>query len=189
MLVLAKYSLTRMSLVITTCAILFGPLYSEPQYDWVTHTVSQLGAQSTRNSWIMVTGFLVLGIGLVVDIVRFRDVRMALFGLFGLFFALAGCFPHQAWIEGRPSSGNLHLMHQIMANLSGLAITAAHLVTGFTAETVRRRSVSTILAMSCLILPLAMFQFQNYTGVIQRIMYGASFWWLWKNCPKDRRSK
>jgi len=175
-----RVPLTRFSILITTGTIFFGPLYSETHYSWVTNTISQLGAQSTKNNWIMVVGFLSLGIGLVMDTIRFRAKRMIPFGFFGLFFALAGCFPHQAWIEGRTSSESVHLVHQIMANLSGVAITIGHIIIGVTADTKKEKMVSFFLASTCIVLPLAMFTFSDYTGVIQRVMYGASFVWLWK---------
>lgn len=178
---LTRIPLTRLSILITSCTILFGPLYSEPQYSWITNTISQLGAQSTQNSWIMIVGFLSLGIGLVLDTIQRGDKRMIPFGFFGLFFALAGCFPHRAWIEGRTSSESIHLMHQIMANLSGASITIGHVLIGATAIKKKDRIISFFLASTCVALPWAMFNFPHYTGIIQRFMYGASFIWLWQN--------
>jgi len=176
-----RISFTRVSLLVTVLAIGLGPLYSEPEYSWVRNSVSQLGAQSTKNSAIMVVGFLALGMGLVVDTFRSRDLRRIPFGLFGLFFALAGCFPHEAWIEGRESSALIHRLHQVMANLSGLAITVGHLVAGTVASRKSAKFVSFSLAVSCVVLPLAMLKLPELMGLLQRLMYGLTFLWLWKN--------
>ena len=181
MINLVRVPLTRLSILITSATILLGPLYTETQYSWITNTISQLGAQSTKNSWIMIVGFLSLGVGLVLDTIRFKDKRMIPFAFFGIFFALAGCFPHKAWIEGRVSSESTHYLHQIFANLSGASITIGHITVGATANNKEEKIISYFLAATCVALPLAMFSFPNYTGATQRLMYGASFVWLWKN--------
>ncbi len=173
-----KIPLIRFSLLITTSTIIFGPLYSEPQYSWIKNTVSQLGAQSTKNNWIMIMGFVSLGISLFIKTIYSRKLKLIPFGLFGLFFALSGCFPHQAWIVGRPSHEILHRMHQIMANLSGIAITMGHLGYALTTKQKRERIVSLILAATCVVFPLLMIHFSDFMGIIQKSMYGLTFLWI-----------
>lgn len=56
----------RAGAVICLVAFLAGPLYTEPGYDWVRHSISELAAQNTANAWIMRLGLFCLGAAAVL---------------------------------------------------------------------------------------------------------------------------
>ncbi|GAH16275.1 unnamed protein product, partial [marine sediment metagenome] len=80
---------TRLGIVIFTMAALSGPRYTVDGYSAINHVISQLGAQNTPNNFIMVAGFLALGIGIIADGIRWFNKPVLPFIAFGLFMGLA----------------------------------------------------------------------------------------------------
>lgn len=175
----------RFGICVCVIAIIFGPLYSEPEYSFLRNSVSQLGAQNTKNNWVMVLGFITLGVTLSWEAFLLRSSKWIAFGLFGLCFALSGLLPHESWINGRESTAWMHSGHQMMANLSGFFICVAHLVFGLTSQRLIQKWISYGLSFSCILFPLAMFQFPAIMGLIQKTMYALTFIWLWWQLPKS----
>jgi hypothetical membrane protein len=186
---LSGFTVTRTGIVFIGLTILLGPLYSEPEYSFVKNTVSELGAQNTRNNWVMILGFAVFGLSLAWDLFLLRQRIWLPFAFFGLFVAAAGFLPHQAWISGRETMAWLHHGHNLFANLSGIAVTMGFVVFGIRERNSYNRFVAYALASVCLLFPLAMFNFVEVKGLIQKMMYGLVFAWLWFNVPSHSASE
>ena len=78
--------------------IVIGPLFTAPGYSVQSHSISELGAQTTPNSWIMNVGFVSFGIGVLPDaVMRFRSTPIGAlsFSVFGLSMILTGFFSHR----------------------------------------------------------------------------------------------
>ncbi|MHC4160236.1 MAG: DUF998 domain-containing protein [Planctomycetota bacterium] len=180
---------TRIGILIFASTALSGPWYTVKDYSSVSNLISQLGAQNTQNNYIMVAGFLALGIGIVADgIRRFRKPVLP-FIAFGLFMALAGLLAHKPLSPAVEYSEGAHQAHSGLATLAGISITVGLLWQAVLAITYRSRAVIITLAVLCLALPLCMLAFQQFQGFIQRIMYLFLFAWLWINFPIEIMTK
>jgi hypothetical membrane protein len=178
---------TRAGIIIFSVAALAGPWYTVEGYDTTTNLISQLGAQNTPNNFIMVVGFLALGLGIVADGIRRFSGPAVPFLAFGLFMALAGLLAHKPLSPDVPFNEIFHQAHGMLATLAGIAITAGLIWYGLRAVTVKSRVIAFTLAALCLALPLCMLYFQGAQGLIQRLMYLLMFSWLWV-CHPDRVS-
>ena len=174
---------TRIGILIFAATALAGPWYTLEGYSSVSDLISQLGAQNTQNSIVMVAGFLALGIGLVADGIRRFCKPVLPFIAFGLSMALAGLMAHKPLSPTVEYSEGAHLAHSALATLAGISITVGLLWQAVFASTFRSRAITITLAVLCFALPLCMMAFQEFQGLIQRIMYLLLFVWLWIYFP------
>jgi hypothetical protein len=131
----------------------------------------------------MVAGFLALGIGIVADGIRRFRTPVLPFIAFGFFMALAALLAHKPLLPAVEYSEGAHRAHSVLATLAGISITVGLLWQAVFASLFRSRAIIIILAVLCLALPLCMLAFQEFQGLIQRIMYLLLFAWLWINFP------
>jgi len=174
---------TRSGILIFAATALAGPWYTVEGYNSVSNLISQLGAQNTQKNYIMVAGFLALGIGIVVDGIRRFRKPVIPFIAFGLFMALAGLLAHKPLSPAVEYSAGAHQAHSALATLAGISITVGLLWQAVFASTYRSRALIITLAVFCLVLPLCMLAYKEYQGLIQRIMYLLIFVWLWIHFP------
>jgi hypothetical membrane protein len=174
---------TRAGIIIFSVAALAGPWYTVEGYDTTTNLISQLGAQNTPNNFIMVVGFLALGLGIVADGIRRFSGPAVPFMFFGFFMSLTGLLAHKPLSPDVPFNEMFHQAHGVLATLAGVAITAGLIWDGLRAVTARSRVMAFTLAALCFFLPLCMLYFQGAQGLIQRLMYLLIFAWLWVCYP------
>jgi hypothetical protein len=183
---ISTVSPTRAGLLLFSAAVLAGPWYTVDGYSVVRNVVSELGAQHTPNSLVMVAGFLALGGGIVADGLR-NFQRMAVpFIAFGVFMGLAGLFAHKPLDPSVPFTEALHAAHSVLASLAGVSVTVGLIWYGVRVGRSWRRTVALALAALCVALPLAMLAFPAYQGLIQRVMYLLIFAWVWVFFPDLR---
>lgn len=172
---------SRIGILLFTAAAVAGPWYTVEGYRVVKNLISELGAQNTPNNFVMVAGFLALGIGIVGDGIRRFSKPMLPFIVFGLCMALAGLLAHKPLSPSVGFSEIAHQTHSGLATLAGISITVGLLWQAALASTSGSRAIAIGLAVLCLALPLCMLLFPEAQGLIQRFMYLLLFVWLW-NC-------
>lgn len=174
---------SRIGIIAFSAAVLAGPWYTDAGYSVIGNLISELAAQKTMNNFIMVAGFLALGLGIVADGVRRFQYSAVPFIAFGLFMALAGMFGHKPIAAAVPYSDLAHKAHSVLASLAGVSITLA-LVWHALRNGIRSRRLAALsLALLCVALPLSMLGFPAIQGLIQRFMYLLVFVWLWLYFP------
>ncbi len=178
--------MTRIGVLAALIAIVFGPLYTDPQYNWLHHTVSELAAQNTRNAWVMQIGLSALGIGIAVDFLRHRHPADIPFVAFGLFVTLSALFPHRPFVEGRAFSEALDLIHSVCASLTGLSAVLGFVVRCIVEKQLQKKWVYASLAVMYTVLPLMMTIYPSLAGVFQRVIFGSFFVWAVMDYPKTK---
>ncbi len=176
-------SLTRIGIALFAATALAGPWYTVEGYSAARNLISQLGAQHTQNSLIMVAGFLALGIGIVADGIRRFSAPVLPFIAFGFFMALAGLLAHKPLSPAAAYSETAHQAHSALATLAGISITVGLLWQAVLVSTFGMRAIIITLAVLCLALPLSMLAYPELQGLIQRFMYLLLFVWLWIHYP------
>lgn len=174
---------TQLGILLFAAAVIAGPLYTVPGYSAVGNLVSELGAQNTPRSGLMVAAFVALGLGIVVDGVRRFARPRAPFIAFGAFMALAGLFGHKPITAGVAYVAWVHETHGALATAAGFAITIGLAWQALRLPGRGERIAAALLAVACVALPLAMLGFPEVQGLIQRTMYLLMFAWLWRYYP------
>ncbi len=176
---------THLGILAFVAAVVAGPLYTVTGYSAVRNLISELSAQNTPGNWIMSAAFLTLGAGIVADGTRSFAFHQLPFIAFGVFMALAGIFSHKpidlqlTYVEWE------HTAHSALATAAGVSVTVGFVWQAVHLQMPLHRLLVAVLALMCVVLPLAMFRFPEVQGVVQRVMYALVFMWLWSFYPRD----
>lgn len=177
-------TLSRFCIAIFALAVVLGPLYTVADYSVVANLISELGAQHTKNNFIMITAFILLGAGIAIDgIIRFK-LSLLPFILFGVTMASVGVFPHKPIDAALGYNATHHNIHGILASVAGTFITIGFIWQGFLARG-RQRIVCFYMATVALVLPILMLNFPSLQGIIQRLMYLQILGWIWMKYPRS----
>lgn len=164
-------------LVLGCLATIFaGPWYTEPGYDWLSHSVSELAGQRTHNAWVMRLGLIALGLASILGYLAFRPGFNLLFAAFGLLIGMSAFFPHKPFVADRPYSELLDQLHSAFASLGGLCAVLGFALKARDAGTTATRYSYALTAAAYTLLPLLMFSIPAWQGLFQRalfVSYGA----------------
>ena len=174
-------SYTALGVFIIFSAIVFGPLFAHPGFNWVANTTSQQAGQMVQGAWLMRLGFVAFGLGVLLDALpdlRRGQYENGLFVFFGVSMVLVAVFSHKPLDPTLFFDATDDFLHSVFATLMGFAYGI-----GVAWRMVRMRQkldivFSAIAAMSSIILPLAMWQLPEIAGLLQRLMFFISFVWL-----------
>ncbi|MDH3350619.1 MAG: DUF998 domain-containing protein [Gammaproteobacteria bacterium] len=168
----------RSAVIFCALAILFGPFYTDPGYDWTRHSISELAGQATSNAWIMRVGLLSLGLACVVGFFRVRSQYNIFLLIFGVSIALTGIFPHRPFDADKEYSELLDQLHSWFASLGGFFAVLGFVYRTVQANSVSEKIVSASLASLYTLFSAAMFYWPEYLGVFQRVIFGSFIAWV-----------
>ena len=174
-------SYTALGVFIIIAAIVFGPLFAHPGFDWVANTTSQQAGQMVQGAWLMRFGFVAFGIGVLLDAIpdlRRGRYENGLFVFFGVSMVLVAVFSHKPLDPTHFFDATDDFLHSVFATLMGFAYGIG---VAWRMVSMRQKLdvvFSAIAAMSSIILPLAMWQFPEIAGLLQRVMFFISFVWF-----------
>jgi hypothetical protein len=167
----------RVAAFICLLTIVLGPIYTEPGYSWVQHSVSELAAQNTDNAWVMRIGLISLGLGTIWGYFTERAKYNVFFLAFGVFIVFSAVFPHKPFVEGRQFSEWLDFAHSAGSTLAGISAVAGFVLLMMRTEKNGRKAVYGSFAAAYAILPMGMFMFPAAQGVLQRLLFGSFIAW------------
>ena len=180
--------ITKISIIVFVIVVLTGPLYTVDNYSHIANLISELGAQQTKNNFIMISGFLILGLGIIIDSYRERSYPVIPFALFGIFMAMAGIFPHRPIDSSIAYNHTSHSLHSLSATLAGISISMGFIWQGFLSLSKTQKLICFYLAIACFVFPMLMLLMSDYKGILQRILYLQVFAWLWVMFPTKSMS-
>ena len=182
-------NMTRIVVLIALVGIVLGPWYTEAEYNWVKHTISELAAQNTRNAWVMQIGLVALGVGILIDFFRKRNPVDIPFAAFGVFIALTGFLPHRPIVEDRPYNTMLDFLHSVFAFLTGLSAILGFVVRWIDEVNIPNKVIYFSLAILYTVLSFLMTIFPECTGVFQRIIFGTFLIWAFFDFPRKKMNQ
>ncbi|MBS1635814.1 MAG: DUF998 domain-containing protein [Bacteroidetes bacterium] len=161
--------------------IIVAHIFSSPEYSFVKNTINDLGAQGYSKKLIMQTGFLLFGITLSSGILlNGMSLKNALILIYGLCVALTGIFCTKPFLYLETTHySKLHSnLHSAFAQIAGIAFSIGILLQWYLEkipDVKWKHLLFFTLIISC---SLAFGLIKNYQGVVQRLLYLISFWWL-----------
>lgn len=178
--------------IISVASILISPFFMPMDYSWITNTISESAAQGLNNAWITRLGFITFGLGVIGLSVYLNNdwpitVRVchAIFGISMLFVA---AFSMRHWDNRVDFDPTENMLHSVFANAMGFAICLGVLFSFF-----KRGSDSwgkffdIMVAGSSIIIPILMLYYPNTDGLIQRFMFGVSYFWYLRELMVKRK--
>ena len=157
------------------------PFFSSDSYSIMRNTTSQLGGQNMPNAWIMNTTFVLLGLTSILASWRFFErfwMPKILILIFGLAIIGTAIFSH-APIESHMAYNQTEDdLHSLFAKITGFSFTIFAATMAF----IIKRQLQVFLAIGVAVidtlLSATMFEFQDVTGLFQRLIFIISFGWL-----------
>lgn len=169
------------------CLVIFIlPFFSSPDYSIVQHTTSQLGGQHMPNAWLMNLTFILLGVSTAFISKRlpkkfyFQQITLL---LFGLSLGCTGIF------SLRPIDTSLEFdafhdqLHSIFATITGFSFVLFSFSTAFYPLLKKQRFYAVCVAVFASCISGLMFILPEYAGVLQRLMFLVTFFWLYATFP------
>ncbi|WP_432410053.1 DUF998 domain-containing protein [Rasiella sp. SM2506] len=167
-------------LLVVTMFVL--PLFSFNGYSLTQNTISELGAQKVPGNWLANTTIIVLSLAIVVlatkQIVTYWKQLTALYFfcttlLFTGVYQLAGLDAHQHIFNYTSDA-----LHSLFSMLTGFAFGLFCILLIFILK--KRKHQWQTFGVFCLafIVPLLMWQYPEYRGIYERILFLVSFGWL-----------
>ncbi len=181
-------TLSRVGVAIFTLAVVFGPIYTVPDYSVVSNLISELGAQQTQNNFFMIIAFCLLGAGIAIDGIKTFQLPLLPFISFGVAMAIVGLFPHKPIDAALNYSSALHNIHGIIASVAGTLITIGFIWQGFR-NIGWQKMACFYMAAVAIVFPVLMIKLPTLQGIIQRVMYLQIFAWLWVKHPETLHIK
>lgn len=181
--------MVRACLIICLVTILLGPLYTEPGYSFISHSISELAAQNTGNAWIMRVGLLSLGFATILGFIQQRNLLNFPFLIFGIFIALSAIFPHKPFMPDRDYSNAIDIVHSWFASLAGFSSVIGFTLRAVVATRVRKKIVYSVFVAAYTLLPAGMFIIPSIQGLLQRLIFISFILWAYIEYPKCRGEK
>lgn len=149
------------------------------QYQWKQNTISDLGAQYTKNNAIMRVGFVLFGfivsLGIIINGLKWRTVCLL---VYAISVALTGFFSTKPYYGNATYSILEHELHGVFAQIAGITFSLQIMIEILLSTLVKMKLLHTIFLILVIVTSLSFGLFDTYTGIIQRILYLISFLWL-----------
>lgn len=178
-LVDVRFLLLAFSLLVIVMFVL--PFYSAESYSILKHTLSELGAQSTPNAWIMNVTFYLVGAACILEAwlhlgnFWFHKIVLSIFGVSLIF---VGIFHHAPIAEGVSFDVRQDNLHSIFASIVGFTFIMYAIASAFIEKEGKQRVIDIIVGVTASLLSLLMLLLPDFAGIWQRVMFILAFIWL-----------
>lgn len=166
--------------------ILVAHFLAIAEYNWKINTVSELASQGYPRKWIMQIGFIIFGLILLLGIsnkVRLNTVDYVIdipIGIYGLAILISGIYCTKPFVSELQYSEFESNIHSISATIAGIAFSIGILASGIKESGTSSR----LIHFTFLVFVIGMSAYfgisQSNNGLIQKLMYLGSFYWLIK---------
>jgi hypothetical protein len=182
----------RICLLASALLLAVAPHVLGTEYDWRTRTISESAAQNTENGWIARSGFALYGLAVLVYSLSSPLPAKLRYLPFGVSMILVAIWSNRPYLDNRTFDALESSLHSLAAALVGMSFVLA-VSTSLLADKRRPRWARSfdLLALAIAVgVPLLMANRDDIRGVVQRIMFLASYVWFWLevqlNPPTER---
>lgn len=161
--------------------IIVAHICSANNYDWTKNTISDLGAQGYNRKLVMQVGFLAFGfiltIGLSLNGFSWRTTPIL---IYALCVALTGIFCTKPFFALNTYSTTQSTLHSIFAQIAGMAFSIGILIQMFFTTDNNSKYIHLLFFILVIVLSATFGLLKNHQGIVQRLLYLISFFWLIK---------
>jgi hypothetical protein len=169
-------------------AMLVGPAYSPDAFSWLRHSTSEQAGQNMMGAWIMRLGFVAYGAGVAaaagIDWRTRTWMRLAL-AFFGVGLIATAIWSNAPIVEGLPSNLREDALHSLASGIVGFAFALACAARLFFGPGEFKDIFSWAGLLISVLIPLAMGEFPEIRGLLQRAMFVFSFVYVLREFAKS----
>jgi hypothetical protein len=159
-------------------AMLVGPVFSPAEFAWIEHSTSEQAGQQLAGAWIMRTGFVACGSGVILasilDRARRPLVRIALI-VFGVGLIGTAIWSNASILPGVVSNVREDWLHSVASGVVGTAFATACAMRLFAPGGDKRDRLAWAGLVISVAIPIAMGTWPDIRGLLQRGMFVFSF--------------
>ena len=159
---------------IIALAIILGPLVSPQEFSWLRHSTSEQASQNLAGAWVMRIGFVSYGVGTAIASIldwRSRTLVRAALLMFGLGMTGTAIWSNASIIPGAASDFHEDWLHSVASGVVGTAFAVACAARLFAPGGSVRDKLAWTGMVVAIVFPLAMGEFADVRGLIQRTMF------------------
>lgn len=159
-------------------AMIFGPIFSPPEFSWLRHSTSEQAGQKMPGAWVMRAGFIAYGLGTVSAALTDWSTRSFVRGalaFFGLALIGTAIWSNASIFPNLPSDMHEDWLHSVASSVVGTAFAAACAARLFAPGCSKRDWLAWVGLACSVAFPLAMVAMPELRGVLQRSMFVVSF--------------
>lgn len=175
------YNYIKWAFLILFLVMFVLPFFSAEGYSIIKHTTSELGAQNTKNAWVMNFSFIVMGLACIIESNRYLKgflMHRILLIVFGLSLIGAGIFGHTPINKEIAYSQTEDFYHSIASSVTGFTFTVFAISSAFILSNNKSRIIAIVVGIIAVGLSALMMYVTEYAGVWQRLIFIVSFTWL-----------
>lgn len=175
-------------------AFLLAPLALPPSYSWVRQSISESAAQGLVGAWVARSGFLLFGCAVVWLATSLRQrwgrAGVAALGTFGIMMFGTAAYSHRPWQPGVSFDAFEDLLHSATATIMGAAFAIGVVFVSLARRDASRidRALDGLALVASVVIPLAMSQGTEYTGLLQRCMFFTAYLWYGREARRGALS-
>ena len=168
-------------LVASIIAVALGPIALDESYSWVQHSTSEAAGQQVDGAWVTRSGFLLFGLAVLwlthLETGRWSKFAASMHALFGACLTGVAAFSLRAWDGTSDYDHTEDLLHSVLATAMGFAFAFGVAGVAWTRPGRGVRVIDVVAVAASILIPLAMAASDDYTGALQRVMFGVAYIW------------
>ena len=176
-----KIALLIAGYVLGLLAMVILPVITSHGYSIIRNTLSELGAQSAPEGWIMNLIFVCLAFGSVIAGWNYFEgflLHRIVLVLFGISLTLMAFFNHAPLNPGIRYNLTEASLHEYFSGTMGLSFVILSISTSLILERQSKRLLAIAVGISIILLSVMMSEAEMYAGIWQRLMFIISFGWM-----------
>jgi hypothetical protein len=175
---ITPFAIVLFGIVVILIAMIVGPILSPPEFSWLRHSTSEQAGQHMPGAWIMRVGFVTYGFGTLLAALSDWPPRSMVRGaltLFGLGLIGTAIWSNAPILPTLPADAHEDWLHSVASGIVGTAFAAACAARLFAPDGSRRDFLAWAGLVVSVTFPLAMGEFPEFRGALQRAMFAVSF--------------
>lgn len=165
-------------MILTGCIV---PFFSNIEYSIVRNSLSELGAQNTKHSWIM--NAVIIALSLVtfmngIKIIGKHHLQLFVVSIFCTSHILTGIFSSAPIDRELGFNSFQNEMHSVFSIITGVFFFAFCITISFIARWKNQKLLALTIGVIVLLLSYAMFVHSDYRGLYQRGIFMIAFGWI-----------
>lgn len=169
-----------------------SPFFMPIDYSWIANTTSESAAQGLRNAWIARLGFVTFGLAVIWQSAYLKSgwsISVRCFhSIFGISMLFVAVFSKKHWNDSIVFDPIEDMLHSVFATVMGFAFSFGVLFSFFKKGRDPWRKLLDVAAISIsIVIPILMLYFRNIDGLIQRLMFGVSYFWYLRELMTTKR--
>ena len=190
--------LKRLSIIsLVASAVLFAiaPAFMPADYDWISQSISESGAQQLDGAWVTRLGFILFGVGaLLVTAIRhavWRAAATTLIAAFGVLMLAVAAFSTKQWDVNASYNALESNLHSISAMLMGFCIGIGVFIVVLLDKTapISVRVLGWATVFASIAMPILAGVEPTHAGIYQRLMFAVTIAWFITQAVRAPRTR